>query len=113
MAGRFKFVAATAAASALAVGSVAFAAGGATVTTTPKTVKLGKSVQMLVKGMKPKERVKAFEQAPFGQTRTLFPRAGATGNLLVTVKAQIKGKHTWTFTGRSSHRSVKTSYTVK
>jgi hypothetical protein len=31
----------------------------------------------------------------------------------VNVKAQIKGKHTWTFTGRTSHRSAKTYYVVR
>jgi hypothetical protein len=108
-----KFLAAGAAVCALAATPIALAASGATATATPKTVKLNRSVEMLVKGMKPDEKVKAVEAAPFGQKRTLYPRAGHGGSLIVKVKAQIKGKHTWTFTGRSSHRSAKTSYTVK
>jgi hypothetical protein len=110
---RRKFPAAAALTLALAAAPLALAAGGATVTTTPTHVKEGKFVSMLVKGMKPNERVKAHEAAPFGQTRNLFPRAGAGGNLLVKVKAQVKGKHTWTFTGRTSHKTAKTAYYVK
>jgi hypothetical protein len=65
--------------------------------------------------MKAGEKVKAGESAPVGQTRTLYPgkRVNATGVVLVRVKAQVKGKHTWTFTGRTSHRTAKTSYYVK
>jgi hypothetical protein len=107
-----KFPAAVAVGLALAVSSVALA-GGATVTTTPIHPKVGKTVQMLVKGMKPNEKVKAHEVAPGPQTRNLYPRAGAGGSLLVKVKAQIKGKHTWTFTGRQSHRSATTKYYVR
>jgi hypothetical protein len=108
-----KFPAAAALSLALAAAPIALASGGATATATPTHVKQGKFVSMLVKGMKPNERVKAHELAPFGQTRNLYPRAGSGGNLLVKVKAQVKGKHTWTFTGRSSHRSAKTAYYVK
>jgi hypothetical protein len=108
-----KFLAAGAVLSALAVTPIAVAAGGATATAVPKVVKQNRSVEMTVKGMKPNEKVKAVEVAPFGQKRTLYPKAGQGGSLVVKVKAQIKGKHTWTFTGRSSHKTAKTSYTVK
>src|SRR3954451_10999313 len=101
-------VPAAAAAVALTVTPIALASGGATATATPSHVKEGKFVQMLVKNMKPNERVKAHEVAPFGQTRNLFPRAGKGGALLVKVKGQVKGKHTWTFTGRRSHRKAVT-----
>jgi hypothetical protein len=98
---------------ALLAAPAALAAGGATVKTTPKSATVGQKVKMLVEGMKPNEKVKAHELAPYGQTRNLYPRAGKGGALLVTVPAQVKGKHTWTFTGRDSKRSVQTSYYVK
>ena len=104
---------AAAAVLALAAAPVALGSGGATATATPTHATVGKTVQMLVKGMKPNERVKAHELAPFGQTRNLYPRAGAGGSLLVKVRAQVKGKHTWTFTGRRSHRSATTRYYVR
>ena len=109
-----KFPAAAVVVLALAATPVALA-GGATATTTPTLAKVGATVQMLVKGMKPAEKVKAKEVAPNGQTRTIYPtrRVNASGVLLVTLKAQVKGKHTWTFTGRTSHRSAKTAYYVK
>jgi hypothetical protein len=49
------------------------------------------------------------------QTRTLYPsqRASSAGVILVAVKAQVKGRHTWTFTGRTSHRTAKTRYVVR
>jgi hypothetical protein len=108
-----KFPAATLATLALAAAPVALGSGGATATATPTSAKVGKTIQLLVKGMKPNERVKAREVAPFGQTRTLYPRAGGSGNLLVKVKAQVKGKHTWYFRGRSSGRRAQTKYYVK
>jgi hypothetical protein len=110
-----KFLVAGAAACALAATPIAVAAVGATATTTPTHPKAGKSVQMTVKGMKAGEKIKAAELAPFGQKRTLYPkkRANATGTIIVTVTAEVKGKHTWTFTGRSSRRTAKTSYVVK
>lgn len=98
---------------ALAAAPVALGSGGATATATPTHVKVGKTVQMLVKGMKPNEKVKAHELSPNGQTRNLYPRAGGGGSLLVKVRAQIKGKHVWTFTGRKSHRRATTKYYVK
>ena len=109
---RTKFLAPAAAVCALAVAPVALGAGGVTVTTTPTHVKQNKTVEMLVNGMKPSESVKAVEVAPNGQKRTLYPRAGHGGSLIVKVKAQIKGKHVWTFTGRSSHRKGTTHYVV-
>lgn len=108
-----KFLLAAAFSLALGATPIALGAGGATAKSTPKSAKAGKTIEMLVEGMKPNEKVKATEQAPFGQTRTLYPRAGKGGALLVRVKAQVKGRHTWTFTGRSSHRTAKTSYYVK
>jgi hypothetical protein len=110
-----KFLALAAVVCALAIAPVALAAS-LTVTATPKNPKVGKSVEMKVTGLKPGERVKAHELiADGGQTRTLFPRqrASSGGIVIVTVKAQIKGKHTWTFTGRQSHRKGKTTYTVR
>lgn len=106
-----KFPAAVAAL-AIAVTPVALASGGASATATPSHVKVGKYVQMLVKGMRANELVKAHELSPNGQTRNLFPRAGKGGSLLVKVKAQIKGKHVWTFTGRRSHHKATTHYYV-
>jgi hypothetical protein len=98
---------------ALVATPVALAGTGATAKSTPSKVKAGKTVEMLVNGMKPNEKVKAHEAAPFGQTRNLYPRAGKGGSLLVKVKAEVKGKHTWTFTGRNSKRAAKTAYFVK
>ena len=108
-----KFLAVAAAACVLGATPIALASGGATATATPSRVKEGKSVEMLVKGMKANEKVKAVEAAPFGQKRTLYPRAGGGGTLIVKVKAQVKGKHTWTFTGRRSHKTATTHYVVK
>jgi hypothetical protein len=106
-----KFVAGLAAICALAVAPVALGSG-VTITTTPSHAKVGKTVEMLVKGMKADEKVKAVEVSPNGQKRTLYPRAGHAGTMIVKVKAQLKGKHVWTFTGRTSHRSGKTHYVV-
>jgi hypothetical protein len=110
----YKCLAAGAALCALATAPIALAAG-ATATVTPSHPKAGKSVAMTVKGMKAGEKIKAAELAPLGQKRTLYPgkRVNASGVIVVTVTAQVKGKHTWTFTGRSSHRSAKVSYVVK
>ena len=105
-------IAALIAACALALTPVAIGQDGATASATPKRAKEGKVVEILVRGMRPNERVKAVESAPFGQTRTLYPRAGAGGSLLVRVKAQVKGRHTWKFTGRRSKRTASTSYRV-
>jgi hypothetical protein len=115
MAISYKFLALAALVLALAIAPVAVAAS-LTATATPKNPKVGKSVELKVSGLKPGERMKAHELiADGGQTRTLFPRqrASAGGVIVVTVKAQVKGKHTWTFTGRQSHRKGKTTYTVR
>jgi hypothetical protein len=110
-----KFLALAVAACALAVASVAFAAG-LTITTTPSHVKRGKTVQMKVAGLKGNEKVKAVEVIADGnQKTTYFPkqRASAGGVFINTVRAQVKGKHTWTYTGRTSRRHGSTSYVVK
>jgi hypothetical protein len=110
-----KFLALVVALCALALVPVALGAG-LTITTTPTKVKRGKTVQMKVSGLKPNEKVKAVELiADGGQKTTYFPkqRASAGGVFVNTVKAQIKGKHTWTYTGRTSRRTGKTSYTVR
>jgi hypothetical protein len=110
-----KFLVAGAAACTLAATPGAIAAVAATATATPTHPKLNTSVAMTIKGMKAGEKIKAAELAPFGQKRTLYPakRVNAAGTIVVTVKAQVKGKHTWTFTGRTSRRTAKTSYVVK
>jgi hypothetical protein len=61
------------------------------------------------------EKIKASELAPLAQKRTLYPakRVNASGVIVMTVTAEVKGKHVWTFTGRSSRRTAKASYTVK
>jgi hypothetical protein len=100
---------------ALAIAPIAIAAG-AKATATPTHPKVGKSVELKVTGLKPGERMKAHELiADGGQTRTLYPkqRASSGGVIIVSVKAQIKGRHTWTFTGRQSHRKAKTFYVVR
>jgi hypothetical protein len=110
-----KILALAVAVCALAIAPLAIGAG-ATATSTPSHPKVGKNVELKVTGLKPNEKVKASELiADGGQTRTLFPkqRASAGGVIIVTVKAQVKGKHTWTFTGRTSHRKATTSYVVK
>jgi hypothetical protein len=110
-----KYLVAGAAACALTAAPIALAAGGATATATPTHPKVNKPVEMTVRGMKAGEKIKAAELAPLGQKRTLYPakRVNAAGTIIVTVKAQVKGKHTWTFTGRTSHKTAKTSYVVK
>jgi hypothetical protein len=110
-----KFLALAMLVCALAVAPVAIAAGTAA-TATPTHPKVGTKVQLKVTGLKAGEKVKAHELiAAGGQTRTLFPsqRASAGGVIVVTVKAQVKGRHTWTFTGRTSHRKATTFYVVK
>jgi hypothetical protein len=110
-----KFLVLAAVVCALALVPVALAAG-LTITTTPTKVKSGKSVQMKVSGLKANEKVKAVEVIADGSQRTTyFPkqRASAGGVFINTVRAQVKGKHTWTYTGRTSRRTGKTSYTVR
>jgi hypothetical protein len=114
MAISYKFLAAGAAVCAVATAPIALAAG-VTATVTPSHPKAGKPVEMTVKGMKAAEKIKASELAPLGQKRTLYPakRVNASGVIVMTVTAEVKGKHVWTFTGRTSRRTAKASYTVK
>lgn len=100
----------------LVAAPVALGAGGAKATATPTSAKVGKSVQLKVTGLKANEKVKAVELiVPTGQRTTYFPkqRASASGVIVVTVKAQVKGRHKWTFTGRTSRRTAVTNYTVR
>lgn len=111
-----KFLALTALACALALVPVALAAGALTITTTPAKAKVGKSIQMKVAGLKANEKVKAVELIADGSQRTTYypkQRASAGGVFINTVRAQVKGKHTWTYTGRTSRKTGKTTYTVK
>lgn len=113
---RIKFLAPALAASAVAITPVAVASTGAHATATPSHVKAGKTVQLRVTDLKPAERIKARESIPStGQKRTLYPkqRASSTGVVIVFVKAEVKGRHNWTFSGRSSHRSARTHYVVR
>jgi hypothetical protein len=107
-----KLFAVTAVIGALVIVPVALAA---TATHTPARPKVGQIVKITVKGMKGGERVKAVESLPFGQQRTLYPRlrTSASGVIIISVKAQIKGKHSWTIKGRQSKRVAKTSYYVR
>jgi hypothetical protein len=98
---------------ALAIAPSVSAAGGASATVTPNRVKAGQTVTMLVKGMQPRERVRAFESGPQGRTVAYLPKAGGGGVLQVQVKGQVKGKHTWYFTGRSSKRTAHVTYFVR
>jgi len=110
---KMKF-AAGAAVLALAITPAALASG-LTIKTTPTRVKSGAKVEMLIKGLKPGEKVKGRETAPFGQTQTIFPKfkANGQGAILVTIThAHVRGKHTWVFTGRTSHKTGKTAYYV-
>jgi|1186.fasta_scaffold1161369_2 hypothetical protein len=110
-----KFLALTAAVCALAVAPVALGAGHAAVNATPGHAHTGKYVQLKVTGLRDGEKVKVSERiADGGQKRTFYPsqRASAAGVILVRVKAQVKGRHTWTFTGRTSHRTATTHYVV-
>lgn len=95
-----------------ALTAAAFAAG-ATATVSPRAAKEGATFEIRVAGMKPGEVVIARESLPFGQTRTLRPRAGRTGRLVVRVRGQVVGTHRWCFRGRQSRRSDCTSYRVR
>ena len=110
-----KFLAITAVVCALAIVPVALAAG-LTIKTTPSRPKVGQKVEMRVSGLKPGERVKAvLTIVATGQKNTYFPRqrASSTGVVINTVKAQVKGRNNWTYTGRQSHRKGSTHYTVR
>ncbi len=109
-----KFLALTALVCALALVPAALAAGLTIKVTPTNHPKLGSKLQIKVSGFKANEKVKAVELLnQSGQKRTLNTKAGTTGMLVVTLRAQVKGKHTWSFTGRSSHRSGSTYYVVK
>jgi len=112
-----KFFAVIAVLCATAIAPVALAASGATATATPSHVKAGKAVELRINGLKPNERIKATEVIPAAgdQKRTLFPRQRAStgGVIIVSVKAQVKGRHNWTFVGRQSHRKAATHYVVR
>lgn len=114
---RHKFLALLAAVCALAITPVAIGAVRASATATPSHVKAGKSVELRINGLKPGERIKATEVIPSqgDQKRTLYPsqRASTTGIIVVTVKAQLKGRHNWSFLGRQSHRKASTYYVVR
>lgn len=107
-----KFLAALAIVCALAIVPVALGAG-LKITTTPSHPRIGTKVTMKVSHLKPRERVKVVSVIPSsGQKNTYFGRAGSTGMLINTVRAQVKGRHNWTYTGMSSHRSGTTYYVV-
>jgi hypothetical protein len=109
-----KFLALAAVVCALAIAPIALAAG-LTVKTTPAHPTKGHMVEMKVSGLKPSEKVKAVLTLASGQKATYFPkqRASSGGVFINTVRATVKGKNTWTYTGRTSRRTGKTSYTVK
>jgi hypothetical protein len=114
---RHKFLALLAAVCALAITPVAIGAVRASATATPSHVKAGKQVELRITGLKPGERIKATEVIPAAgdQKRTLYPkqRASSGGVILVAVKAQVKGRHNWSFLGRQSHRKASTHYVVR
>ncbi len=110
-----KLTAAIAVACALVIAPSALGSGRAAATATPGHVKANKNVEIRVTGLKAGEKVKASEVIPSsGQKRTLYPkqRASSTGVVIVTVRAQVKGRHVWTVKGRSSGRTAKTHYVV-
>ena len=110
-----KFLALAAVVCALALVPIALAAG-LTVKTTPTHPKRGAKVEMKVSGLKPGEKVRAVELIADGQQKTTYypkQRASSGGVFINTVKAQVKGKHTWTYSGRTSRRKGATSYVVK
>jgi hypothetical protein len=112
---KFKFFALVVVVAALVAVPVALAAG-LTVKTTPAHPKLHQTVKMTVTGLKPGEKVKAVLTLPAsGQKNTYFPKqkASSGGAFVNTVRAQVKGKNVWTYTGRTSHRKGSTSFTVR
>lgn len=111
-----KFLVLAAVVCALSVVPVALAAG-LTVKTSPTHPKKGQMVKMTVTGLKPGEKVKAVLTLPNagGQKATYYPRqkASAGGVFVNTVRAQVKGKNVWTYTGRTSHRKGSTTFVVR
>lgn len=111
-----KFLALAAAVCALAIVPIAVAAGGLTIKTTPTHPRLHQKVEMRVSGLKPGEKVKAvLVLASNGQKATYYPKqkASSTGVFINTVKPTVKGRNTWTYTGRTSHRRGSTHFVVK
>jgi hypothetical protein len=112
---KLKFFALVVVVGALAITPIALAAG-LTVKTTPAHPKKGQMVQMKVSGLKAGEKVKAvLTLTASGQKATYFPKqkASSGGVFINTVRATVKGKNVWTYTGRTSHKSGSTSFTVK
>jgi hypothetical protein len=112
---KFKFFALMVVVGALAITPIALAAG-LTIKTTPAHPKKGQMVQMKVSGLKAGEKVKAVLVLPAsGQKATYYPKqkASSGGVFINTVRAQVKGKNVWTYTGRTSHRKGSTSYVVR
>jgi hypothetical protein len=112
---KLKFFALVVVVGALAITPIALAAG-LTVKTTPTHPKKGQMVKMTVSGLKPGEKVKAvLVLTASGQKNTYFPKqkASSGGAFINTVRAQVKGKNVWTYTGRTSHRHGSTSYVVR
>ena len=108
-----RIVAVAAALCVFAGAAVPALGAGATATVDPKAAKEGALFTLTVRGMKPREIVIATESLPFGQKRTLRPRAGARGVLVVRVRGQVVGTHRWCFKGKQSRRSACTSYRVR
>jgi hypothetical protein len=111
-----KFLALMAATCALAIAPIALAAG-LKITVTPAHPKKGHMVEMKVSGLKAGEKVKAVLTLPDagGQRETYYPKqkASAAGVFINTVRAQVKGRNTWTYTGRTSHRKGSVTYRVR
>jgi hypothetical protein len=108
------FLAPGAAIAVLAITPVALGSGGAKATATPSHVSQGKQVTVRVTGLKPKERTNETELiVSSGQKRVTHPRAGSTGIIVEYLKAQVAGRHTLTFVGRTSHRRATTQFVVK
>ena len=112
---RTKFLAILTLVCGLVAAQVAFAAG-LKVTATPNKPKVRQKVEMKISGLKPGEKVKATLTLPAtGQRNTYFPkqRASTGGVVINTVIAQQKGKNTWKYTGRQSHKTGSVTFTVK
>jgi hypothetical protein len=99
------------------VGAQVALASGLTATATPSHLKQGKYLEIRITGLKPGEKIKALALiVSTGQKDTYYPkqRASTAGVIIVQhIKAQVKGKHVWTITGRTSHRKGKATYVVK
>src|SRR3954453_13890447 len=111
---KLKFFALVVVVGALAITPIALAAG-LTVKTTPTHPKKGQMVQMKVSGLKAGEKVKAVLTLASGQKAAYFPKqkASSGGVFINTVRATVKGKNPWSYTGGRSHKTGSTSYSVK